>query len=106
MPLGSRGRFSNLFKQSKQEPESSKEEVTSSVDIRRLRKQSKEKDQIIGSLKMKISDFEDERLLYLEDNSKLVKLFDMGLIDSAGEQKSFNPNNNSNETKREDLMKF
>ena len=106
MPLGSRGRFSNLLKQSKQEPESSKEEVKSSVDIGRLRKQNKEKDQIINSLKIKISDFEDERLLYLEDSSKLAKLFDMGLIDSAGEQKSFDPSNYSNETRREDLIKF
>ena len=106
MPLGSRGRFSNLLKQSKQEPESSEEEVKSSVDIGRLRKQSKEKDQIIGSLKMKISDFEDERLLYLEDKTKLAKLFDMGLIDSAGEPIYVDPPNDSNETRREDLMKF
>ena len=105
MPLGSRGRFSNLLKQSKQEPESS-EEVKNSVDIGRLRKQSKEKDQIIYSLKMKISDFEDERQLNLEDRSKLAKLFDMGLIDSAGEPIYVDPPNYSNETRREDLMKF
>ena len=106
MPLGSIGRFSNLLKQSKQEPESSKEEVKSSVDIGRLRKQSKEKDQIIGSLKMKISDFEDERLLYLEDSSKLAKLFDMGLIDRVGEPIYVDPQNDSNEKRRVDLMKF
>ena len=55
---------------------------------------------------MKISDFEDERLLYLEDRSKLAKLFDMGLINSAGEPIYVDPPNDSNETRREDLMKF
>ena len=69
-------------------------------------RKNKEKDQIIDCFKMKISDFEDYILLYLEDSSKLAKLFDMGQIDSTGEPIYVDPPNNSNETRREDLMKF
>ena len=83
--IGSSGRFSNLLKQPRKELEVAKEEVkgfTHSADLKRL---SKEKDDLIDELKQKISNFEYERLELIDDRSKLVRLYDMGLIDSAGE---------------------
>ena len=83
--IGSSGRFSNLLKQPRKELEVAKEKVkgfTHSADLKRL---SKEKDDLIDELKQKISNFEYERLELIDDRSKLARLYDMGLIDSAGE---------------------
>ena len=83
--IGSSGRFSNLLKQPRKELEVAKEEVkgfTHSADLKRL---SKEKDDLIDELKQKILNFANERLELIDDRSKLARLYDMGLIDSAGE---------------------
>ena len=40
---------------------------------------------IINDLKSKIERFEHERIILLEDQAKLAKLFDMGYIDNHGD---------------------
>ena len=61
--------------------------------------QIKEKDDIIADLKMKISKFEEQRLMYLEHRVKLAKLYDFGIIDSAGEPLIADPPDELNTTK-------
>ena len=50
--------------------------------------------------------FEDERIKLLDERAKLAKLYDMGLIDSAGDPIFVESPDENNETNKEELMKF
>ena len=52
-------------------------------------------------MKGKIVNFENEILGYLDDRSKLARLYDMGIIDSAGDPIMPNPDDDQNEMKYE-----
>ena len=45
----------------------------------------KSKQDIIDSLNSKVEQFEDERIRLLGDQSKLAKLYEMGLTDNQGD---------------------
>ena len=104
--IGWRGRFSQLLRPSRKETENSKEEPKSSTYIGQLKKINKEKDQNISSLKQKILHFEKEKIEYLDDRSKLVRLYDIGLIDSAGDPLLADPPDDLDAENKEELMKF
>ena len=57
---------------------SSKEEEKESINSIQLHRLNKEKDDIIDDLKKKIEEFEDEKLDYLDDRSKLAQFYDLG----------------------------
>ena len=103
---GWRGRFSQLLRPSRKETENSKEESKSSTYIGQLKKINKEKDQLISSLKQKILHFENEKIEYLDDRSKLARLYDIGLIDSAGDPLLADPPDDPDAENKEELMKF
>ena len=55
-----------------------------------LSKQNKQKEQSIEKLKEINQKFELERLEFIEDHDKLVRLYELGVIDSKGEPVPFN----------------
>ena len=61
---------------------------------------------MISKLKSKIKKFEEEKLLFLEDSAKLSKLYNMGIIDSAGEPLYGYPEDDDHEEKQEEIMRF
>ena len=65
-----------------------------------------EKDDIIADLKMKISKFEEEKLMHLDNRGKITKIYDFGIIDSAGEPLIDDPPDEPNNENKEELMKF
>ena len=75
------------------------EETKETAEVSRLRRSDKEKEKLIDDLKEKIVNFEYERLEYLNDRSKLAKLYDLGLIDSVGDPLPANPDDDQNEMK-------
>ena len=70
-----------------------------------LLKASNEKDKLILELKRKIQQFESEKLELLDDREKLAKLYELGLIDSAGEPLYVDPPDDHDNNK-EEFMKF
>ena len=102
---GSRGKFSQLLKVPKKEIETSKDEEEKSSSILQLKKENWEKDSIIKNLKNQVREFEIERLDLLDERAKLAKLYDMGLIDSAGDPILVEPPEYDSKAKDE-LMKF
>ena len=90
----------------KKETENSKEESKSSTYIGQLKKINKEKDQFISSLKQKILHFENEKIEYLDDRSKLARLYDIRLIDSAKDPLLADPPDYPDAENKEELMKF
>ena len=85
---------------------SSKEEEKESINSTQLHLLNKENEDIIDNLKKKIEEFEDEKLDYLDNRSKLAKLYDLGVIDSAGNVILANLKNEQEERSKEDLMRF
>ena len=75
------------------------EEEKSYSEVSRLRKYDKDKEELIGNLKKKIIDFENEKFEYLNDRAKLAKLFDLGLIDSSGDPILAHPDDDPDEMK-------
>ena len=67
----------------------------------KLIRTNKENEKLIDDLKWKIVNFENEILGYLDDRSKLARLYDMGIIDSAGDPIIPNPDDDQNEMKYE-----
>ena len=59
-----------------------KEEMKNCEEMDKL---VKSKQDIIDGLKSKVEQFEDERIRLLGDQSKLAKLYEMGLIDNQGD---------------------
>ena len=82
------------------------EEVKGSVEISKLRQSNKDKDELINTLKKKLISFEDEKLSLLEDRGKLAKLYDLGLIDSAGEPLYVEPPDLEDKDEKEEIMRF
>ena len=83
-----------------------KEEENKSFEIHSLKRNNKEKDELINELKTKIVSFESEKLMMLDDRAKLAKLYDMGLIDSAGDPILVDPKDFDEAESKEELMKF
>ena len=106
MHLESKGKFSSLLKPTKREPESSKEEEKSLFEVSMLKKANDNKDVLIAELKDKVKNFEYERIEFLDDRAKLAKLYDMGLIDNAGDPLLAKPPDDPDTTNKEELMKF
>ena len=57
-------------------------------------------------MKRKISYFENEMLEYLDDRSKLARLFDMELINNSGDPILVDSPNDQDGEKKEEFMKF
>ena len=75
------------------------EEEKSYFEVSKWKKSDNEKKKLIGNLKKKIIDFENEKLEYLNGRAKLVKLFDLGLIDSSGDPLPYHPYYDQDEMK-------
>ena len=82
------------------------EEVKGSVEISKLRQSNRDKDELINTLKKKLISFEDEKLSLLEDRGKLAKLYDLGLIDSAGEPLYVETPDLEDKDEKEEIMRF
>ena len=54
-----------------------------------LEKEFKKKQSVIEDLISKVNQFESERIKLLEDQSKLAKLYEMGVIDDHGDPLPF-----------------
>ena len=67
------------------------EENKNDEKVELLSKQNKQKEQTIEKLKEMIQKFELERLELIEDQDKLARLYELGVIDSKGESVPFNP---------------
>ena len=106
MHLESKGKFSSLLKLTKREPESSKEEEKSLFEASMIKKANDNKDVLIAELKDKVKNFEYERIEFLDNRAKLSKLYDMGLIDSAGDPLLVEPPDDHDITNKEEFMKF
>ena len=87
--------------------EAKREETkTQHIQIAKLERFSRDKDAIIDDLKRKIVRFESDHLKLLDDRSKLARLFEMGLIDSAGDPILVEPQEDNETTNKEEYMRF
>ena len=59
-----------------------------------LKKELWDKVKLIESLKDQVERYEKERAELMSDQDKLVKLYDMDIIDCKGDPLPFNPNDN------------
>ena len=85
----------------------SREEIKSlSIEASRQDKIIKDKDTLISDLKRKIVMFESEKLELLDDRAKLAKLYDMGLINSAGDPILVEVPEDDEGANKEEFMKF
>ena len=75
------------------------EETKEPAAVSKLIRTNKENEKLIDDLKEKIVNFENEILGYLDDRSKLARLYDMRIIDSAGDPIMPNPDDDQNEMK-------
>ena len=79
------GRFSQLLRSGRkrtfEDIEKDKEEYFSD-EIKRAKK---EKEEASEELKLQVEKFEKLKMDYLEDESRLAKLYEMGVIDSKGD---------------------
>ena len=82
------------------------EEEKSGIEIQNLKRANREKDELIKMLKGKIVGFESEKLEFLDDRSKLAKLFELGLIDSEGDPIYVEHPDEREAEGKEELMKF
>ena len=78
-------RYSRLLKNSRKRKHDEIEEDKILEDLDSLKIVNIKKDQSIQKLKDMISKFETERLKLVEDHEKLVKLYEMRIIDSNGD---------------------
>ena len=77
------------------------EETKEPAAVSKLIRTNKENEKLIDDLKGKIVNFENEILGYLDDRSKLARLYDMGIIDSDRDPIMPNPDDDQNEMKYE-----
>ena len=71
-------------------------EDNQSFEIQELSKQIDLKSKVIIELKSKEEQFEKERILFMEDSTKIEKLHQMGLIDNKGYPLQLNSDQNTN----------
>ena len=62
--------------------------------ITRLRKENEAKDEAVHNLKIKLQEFEQQRVELLENQDKLARLYEMGIIDSKGDYIPYKPEDN------------
>ena len=86
--------------------ENEEEEEKEVVEVRKLKQSNKDKDELISELKKKLISFKNERLSMLEDREKLAKLYELGLIDDAGDPLFVDRTALDNREGKEELMKF
>ena len=68
------------------------EEDKSTLGVEEIKQQLNSKQRIIEQLKSEVDKFERERIHLLDDQTKLAKLYDMGLIYDRGDPIPHNPN--------------
>ena len=84
--LGENGRFSKLlWKSRKRKHYQIEKDEIDMKDYEEAKEQLDSKVSIINSLKSIVEYFEIERIKMLEDQEKLAKLYEMGLIDDHGD---------------------
>ena len=86
--------------------ENEEEEEKEVVEVRKLKQSNKDKDELISELKKELICFKNERLSMLEDREKLAKLYELGLIDDAGDPLFVDRTALDNREGKEELMKF
>ena len=80
------------------------EEEKGSFEISTLMRSNNEKDNLISELKRKLVLFESEKLEFLDDRAKL---YDLSIIDSAGEPLNVDPPDDEYKGEsKEELTKF
>ena len=89
---GQNGRFSQLLRPSRKRKREDVEEENKERFIEGFESAQLEKDKAIEKLKEQITNFEKLKMKYLENDDKLQKLFDMGVIDNEGEYIPYKPN--------------
>ena len=62
-----------------------------------LEKQISIKDREIQKMKNQIQEFEDQKLDFIHSQDKLDKLYQLGIIDSAGDYIPYKPDGRENE---------
>ena len=62
--------------------------------IARLREENEAKDEAVHNLKMKLQEFEQQRVELLENQDKLTRLYKMGIIVSKGDYIPYKPEDN------------
>ena len=88
---GQNGRFSQLLRPSRKRRRQDFEEETKEIHDKSLESAEIEKDKAIDKSKEQIAKFESLKMKYLENEDKLHKLFNMGVIDSQGEYIPYRP---------------
>ena len=88
---GQSRRFSQLLKPSRKRKREEVEEENKERLSERLESAKLEKEKVIEKLKEQKAMFEDVKIKYVEDEDKLHKLFDMGIIDNEGEYIPYRP---------------
>ena len=88
---GQSGRFSQLLRPSIKRKREDVEEENKERLIEGFESAQLEKDKAIEKLKEQITNFEKLKMKYLENEDKLQKLFDMGVIDNEGEYIPYKP---------------
>ena len=88
---GQSGRFSQLLRPSRKRKREDVEEENKERLIEGFESAQLEKDKAIEKLKEQITNFEKLKMKYLENEDKLQKLFDMGVIDNEGEYIPYKP---------------
>ena len=88
---GQSERFSQLLRPSRKRKREDVEEENKERLIEGFESAQLEKDKAIEKLKEQITNFEKLKMKYLENEDKLQKLFDMGVIDNEGEYIPYKP---------------
>ena len=105
--LGSNGKFTQLLKPTRKEAGMNKnEEEKGTIWTYSLKKDNEEKDMQIDELTSKIALFEKENFELLEHRDKLSKLYDLGLVDSAGDPLIAHPDDDIQVEKKEEFIRF
>ena len=94
---GQNGRFSQLLRPSRKRRREDLEEETKERYDESLESVKKEKDKAIDNLKEQIAKLENLKKKYLENEDKLHKLFDLGVIDNHDDFIPYKPGTKWNE---------
>ena len=89
--VGQAGSFSKLLRTGRKRTFEEVEEEKAEHVAEILKRAEKDKLKAIEDLKIQLEEYEKLKMEYLEDESKLAKLFEIGIIDTKGEYVPFNP---------------
>ena len=88
---GQSGRFSQLLRSGRKRKHEEVKEEEKKILTKGIKSVKLEKDKAIEQLKEQIEKFESLKMKYLDNEDKLHKLYEMGVIDNDGEYIPYKP---------------